>query len=60
MNSIRRERELVDLFQRIIQKGNLIHPYIVGEAYFNINTIHDYERLKQFLNSRRDKEYVYE
>ncbi len=60
MNSIRRERELVDLFQRIIQKGNLIHPYIVGEAYFNINTIHDYERLKQFLNSRRDNEYVYE
>lgn len=54
MNPIRKERELVDLFQLIIDNGDLIHSYTVGEAYFNINTIHDFEKLKQFLKVREN------
>lgn len=46
VNQIRGEKELVDLFNILLSKGEEIGSFVVGEAYFNINTVDDYEALK--------------
>lgn len=46
VNPIRGEKELVDMFNVILDKGGSIGSFIVGDAYFNVNTLEDYDALK--------------
>ena len=46
VNPIRGEKELVDLFNLILEKERSIGSFVVGDAYFNINTIEDFEAME--------------
>ena len=46
VNPIRGEKELVDLCNLILEKERSIGSFVVGDAYFNINTIEDFEAME--------------
>lgn len=45
VNRLRGEKELVDLFNLLLDKERTIGSFIVGSSYFNVNTKEEYECL---------------
>ncbi len=46
VNPIRGEKELVDLFNLLLERERSIGSFVVGDAYFNINTTEDFEAME--------------
>ena len=49
VNPVRNERELVGLFNLLLEKKHKISSFIVGSHYVNVNTSNDLEMLEQIV-----------
>lgn len=60
VNPIRGEKELVGLFNLLLQSSNKISSFVVGDQYFNLNTCQDIELLNAaVVNNEECNEFIY-